>query len=175
MVVMRLYRERKTLDQIAAEVGVGRSTVKRDIERARREWRDQIPQDYQELLDEKLAELHDVRIEVMEAWRASMQPTLETRTSETKDGTFTTEITRPPQPNAALMGQLVRTLELEARLRGMLDQRSDKGAEDGPELVEVVVNTREDVGKLKVYTTDQFVEIASKAREERSQSAEAAG
>ena len=73
-------------DEIARRLGVNQSTIGRDLEQLRIEWRDSAVRDFDEARGQELQKLALIETEAWAAWRRSQQPEQAASMSEGKAG-----------------------------------------------------------------------------------------
>src|SRR5690606_25126360 len=108
-----LYRRGKTFREIGKLLNVHFRTVERDVERARKEWREKAAQSYGELLHEHLAKTDEAEAAAWDGWERSVRDELMTGTeeSETPQGSVTkTRIRRRNRSGQATFIQTIAGL-----------------------------------------------------------------
>ena len=157
--VVRQYLTGSTMREVSRQIGVSVVTIAKDLERARKAWKENVARSYDELLPEKIAQLDTIRAAAWVGWKRSLKNTK--RNSNTKTTTLEgvidseTIATETSSGDPRFLAQLERCLRLECELRGMLDQKKDTG-EVHSEVVEVVITTREEHDEFKSLSMEQF-------------------
>lgn len=153
--VARAYLRGESVEEIAKRERIDRSTVYRDVKRAREAWRENAGNEYELNLGEKVAQLRHVQWEAWKAWEKSKRMGL--RFSHT-DGTaagenggeYSSSTTQKERSNGnpAFLTQVRNALKIEAQLLGLLDKDREGPAEDMPKPVEIVISTREEAEQI---------------------------
>ena len=160
--VVRLYFQGMRVHQIAKRMEVSDSTVLRDIERVREEWKANAGRTYDELLPEKLAEIQEVKAAAWTGWRKSLEDDVEvTEESSDAHGSRTKQRRRGSSGDSSYLRTLTRLIATECQLRGMLDQKPAQ--EIVIPVVEVVVTNREEKNQFETLTTEQFRRLTEKS------------
>lgn len=149
--IVSLYLSGEKIDVIAERMGVHRRTVIRDINRARKIWKDDATRKYDELLPEKLTQLDEIRREAWEGWKESRKDATEVIISEEHGKTVKT---KGQSGNPAFLNQLAQVLRLECQLRGILD--TDVDSTNVPAILEVVIKTKAEHEELKTLNFEQY-------------------
>lgn len=158
-----MYRRGLTFAAIAKKLEVCTKTVERDIERARKVWREQAGRSYQTHLDEQLAKIDEAEAAAWQGWEKSTRDELVTGTEEadTPKGSLTkTKIQRRNQSGSATFIQTIeRLISLRCRLLGLLDKSPEAEGNangDGAQIISIVVGSREEASTLKMLTVSEY-------------------
>lgn len=146
--VVRRYLTGERIAEIARSLGVSHRTIMRDIERARKTWREETKKSYDELLPEKLAELNEIRKANWAGWKRSLEDarSRSRKVRNTPDGITVENAKKREQKvgDPKFLGQLERILRTECELRGLLDKSDGKENGDAPQVQEVVITSQEE-------------------------------
>lgn len=146
-----LYLGGAKIDEIAEKQNVSERTVMRDINRARKKWKEHTARNYDELLPEKLIQLEEIRAAAWAGWHQSREDVEEVTVSE-KNGI--TKKARGQSGNPAFLAQLAKVLQLECQLRGILENENESTTI--PTIVEVVINTKSEHEEFKTLSFDDY-------------------
>lgn len=149
--IVRLYLAGEKLDVIAEQVGISKRTVIRDINRARKVWKEETARNYDELLPEKLTQLDEIRRAAWEGWKESRKDATEVTISEEHGKTVKT---KGQSGNPSYLNQLAQILRLECQLRGILD--TDGDSMNIPSIVEVVITSKQEHEEFKSLNFEQY-------------------
>ena len=145
--VARRYLEGMTQVAIAAELGVGLRTVKRDLFNIREQWKKSAIRDFDEVKAEQLAKLDRMECEVWEQWRRSCEDyekrVVEDRTATQFPGTNERTETGGQYGDPRYMNTLVSIIEQRCKLMGLnapqkISATNPQGDEERPLGVVVV-------------------------------------
>lgn len=131
--VQQLYSSGHTMEEIAAEVGVCRSTVGKDIAHIKQLWLERIPARLDEYIAEELAKIRQIDRECWKAWFAMVDAAFEKITDE--DGTeryrYRTQtladgrvVPVAPPPPATYLSQLDKTISRKQDIFGLGSRES---------------------------------------------------
>ncbi len=157
-----LYRRGKTFREISKALKVSSRTIERDIDRARKEWREKASQSYDKHLHEQLAKIDEAEAAAWVGWERSLQDDVTTRTedSETEgEPAVKTVITRRGQSGQpAFIAEITKLAALRCKLLGLLDQdaRNESVDTENASVVSIVVGSREEADTLRTLTVSQY-------------------
>lgn len=164
--VVRLYLTGSTLRGVARELGVSVTTVIRDMDRARKEWKLETAKTYDQLLPEKLAQLDAIRSAAWEGWKRSLriEKVVSKEAGENANGSFSKLGKRQKHQagDPRFLSQLEKCLRLECQLRGLLDADAGKTSDTMIEVVEVIIESPEQHKEFKTLSFEQYRKAAEK-------------
>ena len=165
--VVRLYLTGHRIATIVRELGVSTRTVMRDLERARKTWKEQIGRTYDDLLPEYLERLQTLWQANWDGWRRSLQDTHTRSKSDTtgEKGSYETKTTTKSKSsgNPRYLSQLERILRTECELLGLLDKDGNTGNQDAPQVQEIVISSHAEYEEFKqTVSMEEFKKQAGK-------------
>lgn len=132
VMVMRLYRERKSMRQIAEELKVSLGTVWNDIDAVMQGYKLMAAKDAKEHIAELLSQLSHREQQIEQAWAKSLGELVETSDTKRKTaaGDHNVSVVKQKEKtgNPMYTAQLLECLKMRARLLGLLS-KNDLAAE----------------------------------------------
>ena len=155
-----MYIRGKSYAEIAKHLGVTTCTIKNDMKRARKAWRNRASRTYARHLHEQLARLDEIEIAAWLGWERSLKDELQTGTEdgETPMGPISkTKVMRRNQSgNASFLKIMIDTVRQRSELLGLLDPDSKVLGQDDIEVVSVVIGSREDAEELRTISLAEY-------------------
>lgn len=143
----------KTFSQIARELGMTNSNAQRSFRRVREEWLQSRVNNYDLAVAEELARLDDVIAKANEGWERSLRDAEKRVTESDEKGGVSERIEKAGQAGDPRFLQVILSaLQQRQRILGLLTPEI-VNVNIPPQIVEVVVTSREDV-----MTATQFME-----------------
>lgn len=130
--IAALYLEGKSQRTIAAEVGISQSTVCRDLEKLRQEWREKANIDFDQAVAEQLAKIDHLEATYWDAWERSLKPMVRTATDEATGKEQRVETSRDGDPR--YMEGVMNCIRERSKLLGLyLPQKFSETTPEGAE------------------------------------------
>lgn len=147
--VAKLVRLGKSYGEIADALDVSRSTIGRDVQRLREQWRKEASLDMDEHLSRRLAELKAIKREAFAAWLDSREGPRREKVRRKEGGgdpdEFVREITRKAGGDAKHLKNMLAAEKEIDQLLGVHDYRKDGEGDRIKALVNVIDRTAEEV------------------------------
>jgi hypothetical protein len=165
--VASAYVRGKTLASIAKKEGVTIHTVRRDIDRARLEWRKEQTASYEDHVDKQLARLDAIEAAAWLGWERSLRDELTTGTEdgETPKGPVSkTKVNRKNQSgNASFLRVLNDAVRQRSEILGLTDPDARNASNtDDSMVVSVVIESREEADALQSISLESYKNLIAK-------------
>lgn len=159
--VAAMYLRGKTMASIAKKEGVSFETVRRDLRRARKQWRESQVATYEEHLDVQLAKLDEVEAAAWIGWERSLRDELTTGTEdgETPKGPISkTKVSRRNQSgNASFLKIIADAVRQRSELLGLTDPDARNSLNDENfAVVSVVVESRQEAEEMQSISVEKY-------------------
>jgi hypothetical protein len=145
---------------LARKHGIHHRTVWRIVERARDEWYSDSSKEFKDDLPRRMAELEHIKREAWEQWYRSKRNEEQKSTEETRaiDGT-TLKVSRKVLGrlgSAAYLETIHKTIRTQAELTGLLKNSTDGNKTQSPQVLEIIVETKEQAEEIKTLSYDDY-------------------
>lgn len=126
--VAHLYGRCVTPAEIAEQLGVSRSTVSKDLNVIREEWRRQLASSVEERLGDEIARLDAIEREAWEQWDRSKLDAESVTTGDSGE----CRTVKKQSGNPAYLDLIRKTIETRAKLTGLIHRQDQPGADATP-------------------------------------------
>lgn len=155
-----LYVRGYSPDQISRRLGCNPAEVKRCLSIARKHWRKRATKAYDDLLAHEVAKLDEVERAAWDGWDRSLREEVQA-VSEESEGpkgptvkTGTRRTTKAGSP--AFLATITATVKQRCELLGLTKGEADNAADDAPEVVELVIDTREEAEEFRAISMGDY-------------------
>ena len=155
-----LYIRGYSPEQIVRRTGCDPCDVKRCLATARKHWRKRATKAYDDLVAHEVAKLDEVERAAWEGWDRSLREEVQA-VSEESEGpkgptvkTGTKRTTKAGSP--AFLATITATVKQRCDLLGLTRGEADNTTDDAPEVVELVIDTREEAEEFRAISMGDY-------------------
>ena len=159
--IANLYVRGYSPEQITRKLGCDRADVLKCISIARKRWRKRASKAYDDLIAHEVAKLDEVERSAWDGWDRSLREEVQTGNEETegpKGPTIKTSVKRVTKAGSpAFLQTITATVKQRCELLGLTKGESeDTTADDAPEVVELVIDTREEAEEFRTISMGEY-------------------
>lgn len=155
-----LYIRGYSPEQIVRRIGCEPADVKRCLTIARKHWKKRATKAYDDLLAHEVAKLDEVERAAWDGWDRSLREEVQAVNEESEGPkgptvkTGTRRTTKAGSP--AFLQTIAATVKQRCELLGLTKGEADSTADDAPEVVELVIDTREEAEEFRSISMGEY-------------------